>query len=230
MNILLADDEVPLLHFLARGLRAEGHECTTLSELHEVVPFARRHTPEIVVLDRLFGAQDSLDIIHLLKALPEPPMVLMLTALDDVSERVRGLQEGADDYLCKPFDFDEFLARIAALRRRAGPAPRGVRHRLEVGKLELALEERVARLDSVEMSLTRLEFDLLVYLTENQGKVLSRERILNRVWKTHSDPQTNIVDVYISRLRRKLVGDAGIVIQTLRGNGYRLAYSDKPDA
>ncbi|MEQ9394556.1 response regulator transcription factor [Haliea sp.] len=223
MNILLADDEEPLLHFLSRGLRAEGHECATLTELHEVVPCVRKHSPQIVVLDRLFGSQDSLMIINVIKALPNPPMILVLTALDDVSERVRGLQEGADDYLCKPFDFDEFLARIAALRRRAGaPLPEG-RGRLEVGTLELALEERVARLRNVEISLTKIEFELLLYLTENRGKVLSRERILNRVWKTHSDPQTNIVDVYISRLRRKLAGDSDIVIQTLRGNGYRLA-------
>ena len=156
-------------------------------------------------------------------------MILMLTALDDVSERVRGLQEGADDYLCKPFDFDEFLARITALQRRAGAVPRDSRSTLEVGTLVLEREERVARVKSAELSLTKIEFELLLYLTENQGKVLSRERILNRVWKTHSDPQTNIVDVYISRLRRKLATDADIAIQTLRGNGYRLALRERPE-
>ena len=230
MNILIADDEEPLLHFLSRGLRAEGHDCTTLSELHEVIPFIRKHSPHIVVLDRLFGSQDSLAIINAIKALPNAPRVLMLTALDDVSERVKGLQEGADDYLCKPFDFDELLARIAALRRRAGVPELVESHsRLAFGALELALDERVARLQGVEIPLTKIEFELLLYLTENQGKVLSRERILNRVWKTHSDPQTNIVDVYISRLRRKLAGDSAITIQTLRGNGYRLAASEGPD-
>ena len=229
MSILLADDEAPLLHFLARGLRAEGHVCTTLTDLHDVVPFARKHSPDIVVLDRLFGSQDSLQIISVIKALPEPPMILMLTALDDVSERVRGLQEGADDYLCKPFDFDEFLARITALQRRAGAVPRDSRSTLEVGTLVLEREERVARVKGAEMSLTKIELELLIYLTENQGKVLSRERILNRVWKTHSDPQTNIVDVYISRLRRKLATDADIAIQTLRGNGYRLALREGPE-
>lgn len=222
MTILLADDERPLLNFLERGLRAEGYECCTLSELHEVLPYISKNTPEIVVLDRLFGSEDSLTIVEAIKALPSPPMILILTALDDVSERVNGLQKGADDYLCKPFDFDELLARIAALRRRADKSAQSPRNTLGIGSLELAMDERIARINGIEISLTKLEFELLVYLTENQKKVLSRERILSRVWQTKSDPQTNIVDVYISRLRRKLEGDSKITIQTLRGNGYRL--------
>jgi two-component system response regulator PrrA len=222
MNILLADDERPLLNFLERGLRAEGYECSTLSELHEVLPYINKNTPEIVVLDRLFGSEDSLTIVESIKALPSPPMILMLTALDDVSERVSGLQKGADDYLCKPFDFDELLARIAALRRRLDKPTQSSRHTLSIGALELAMDERIAFLNGIEISVTKIEFELLVYLTENQQKVLSRERILSRVWQTKSDPQTNIVDVYISRLRRKLEGDPEITIQTLRGNGYRL--------
>jgi DNA-binding response OmpR family regulator len=222
MNILLADDEKPLLNFLERGLRTEGYECTTLSELHEVLPYISKNTPEIVVLDRLFGTEDSLTIVEAIKALPSPPMILMLTALDDVSERINGLQKGADDYLCKPFDFDELLARIAALRRRVDKTMRSPRPTLGIGSLELAMDERIALINGVEISLTKIEFELLVYLTENQKKVLSRERILSRVWQTKSDPQTNIVDVYISRLRRKLDDDPQITIQTLRGNGYRL--------
>jgi DNA-binding response OmpR family regulator len=222
MTILLADDERPLLNFLERGLRAEGYKCSTLSELHEVLPYISKNAPEIVVLDRLFGSEDSLIIVEAIKALPSPPMILILTALDDVSERVNGLQKGADDYLCKPFDFDELLARIAALQRRLDKPARSARLTLGIGTLELAMDERIALINGVEISLTKIEFELLVYLTENQRKVLSRERILSRVWQTKSDPQTNIVDVYISRLRRKLDGDPQITIQTLRGNGYRL--------
>jgi DNA-binding response OmpR family regulator len=227
MNILLADDEKPLLSFLERGLRAEGYECSALNELHEVLPYINKNAPEIVVLDRLFGTEDSLTIVEAIKALPSPPMILMLTALDDVSERVKGLQKGADDYLCKPFDFDELLARIAALRRRADKPKQTTRHTLGIGSLKLAMDERIAFVNGIEISLTKIEFELLVYLTENQKKVLSRERILSRVWQTKSDPQTNIVDVYISRLRRKLEGDPKITIQTLRGNGYRLSLIDQ---
>jgi DNA-binding response OmpR family regulator len=217
MNILLADDEKPLLHFLAKGLRAEGYECVTVNELHEVVPLIRKNTPKVVVLDRLFGSEDSLSILEAIKKLPNAPMVLMLTALDEVSERVAGLQKGADDYLCKPFDFDELLARIKALSRRndSGPA------------LQLAQDQRIVLLNNSELSVTKIEFELLLYLIENKQKVLSRERILSRVWQTQSDPNTNIVDVYISRLRRKIEGDPEITIQTLRGNGYRLGFRDQ---
>jgi DNA-binding response OmpR family regulator len=176
-------------------------------------------------LDRLFGSEDSLTIIAAIKALPAPPMMLMLTALDEVSERVKGLQAGADDYLCKPFDFDELLARITALRRLLGTSEKSSRNTLSFAGLELLLEERIALLKGKELSLTKIEYELLLYLIENQKKVLTRERILSRVWQTHSDPNTNIVDVYISRLRRKLDSDQTITIQTLRGTGYRLSLS-----
>jgi DNA-binding response OmpR family regulator len=149
----------------------------------------------------------------------------MLTALDDVGERVKGLQKGADDYLCKPFDFDELLARITALRRLLGTQDESTQDSLHYGGLELLLEERIARLNGVELILTKIEYELLSYLTNNAKKVLSRERILSRVWQTHRDPQTNIVDVYISRLRKKLDSDPKITIQTLRGAGYRFSSS-----
>jgi two-component system response regulator PrrA len=151
----------------------------------------------------------------------------MLTALDEVSERVRGLQKGADDYLCKPFDFDELLARITALRRQLGTREQTPQNSLIYGGLELVLEERIARLNDEEMELTKIEYELLLYLARNAKKVLSRERILSRVLQTYSDPQTNIVDVYISRLRRKLDSDPEITIQTLRGAGYRLSLSQQ---
>lgn len=226
MKILLADDEKPLLNFLERGLRAEGYEVFSLNELHEVLPFIKNNGPHIVVLDRLFGSQDSLTIIEAIKALPSAPMVLMLTALDDVNERVKGLHQGADDYLCKPFDFDELLARIAALKRRADTPYQSTKNVIQAGSLALELDERIALLNGSEVSLTKIEYELLLYLCENQNKVLSRERILSRVWQTHSDPNTNIVDVYISRLRRKLDGEQQLTIQTLRGNGYRLGLSN----
>jgi len=223
MNILLADDEKPLLNFLSRGLRAEGFECTCLSELHEVLPFIKKSSPQIVVLDRLFGSQDSLSILDSVKALPNPPMVLMLTALDEVSERVKGLEMGADDYLCKPFDFDELLARISALRRRMNAPQQTSQNTIKLGSLELALQERIVMVNGEELSLTKIEFELLLYFVENQNKVLSRERILSRIWQTYSDPNTNIIDVYVSRLRKKLEREPQLSIQTLRGNGYRLA-------
>ena len=222
MKILIADDELPLLRFLEKGLKTEGYECDTLSQLHEVLPFVKKHSSTILVLDRMFGDEDSVSIVSALKALPNPPMILMLTALDEVNERVKGLQEGADDYLCKPFDFDELLARIVALKRRVTQQTPDTIKSLKFSKLELLLDERVAKLNGEEIGLTKIEYELLQYLLENKNKVLSRERILSRVWQTYSDPNTNIVDVYISRLRKRLDADKAIAIQTLRGNGYRL--------
>lgn len=222
MNILLADDELPLLNFLSRGLRSEGYECTSINELHEVLPFIKKNSPQIVILDRLFGSQDSLSILEAVKALPNPPMVLMLTALDEVPERVKGLEMGADDYLCKPFDFDELLARVLALKRRMTAPQQQDQTTLNIGSLALLIQQRIALLNGEELALTKIEFELLLYFVENQDKVLSRERILSRVWQTYSEPNTNIIDVYVSRLRKKIEADPNLTIQTLRGNGYRM--------
>ena len=152
-------------------------------------------------------------------------MMLMLTALDEVSERVKGLQKGADDYLCKPFDFDELLARVSALGRRYSHESQSEPNCLSLGSLNIYTDQRIAKLGKKELALTKIEYDLLLYLSQNRDKVLSRERILNRVWQMHSDPHTNVIDVYISKLRKKLDDDLSIVIQTLRGNGYRLTLS-----
>lgn len=221
MNILIADDEKPLLKFLTRGLIAEGYTCNSLNELHEVLPKIRQEAPEILIMDRLFGNEDSINIVKSIKSLPSPPMVLLLSALDEVNERVKGLQEGADDYLCKPFDFDELLARITALSRRFKTDTPSQNNIVAVGNLELNTDERTVKLKGQELLLTKIEFELLLYLAVSVGKVLSRERILSRVWQTQSDPHTNIIDVYISRLRKKLDEDKEINILTLRGNGYR---------
>ena len=220
MKILIADDEAPLLRFLSRGLSAEGYQCVEETTLHNLITRIRQESPSIAVLDRMFGDEDSVELLPTIKAMPNAPMVLLLTAVDDVKERVTCLTLGADDYLCKPFDFDELLARITALKRRAGAAT--VDDSLTVGPLQIDRDSRIVTLCGDELSLTKLEYDTLYYFAENAEKVLSRERILSRVWKSHSDPLTNVVDVYISRLRQKLSANDSISIETLRGNGYRL--------
>lgn len=221
MKILIADDEAPLLRFLSRGLSAEGYECVEENAFHNLVTRIKQESPSIAVLDRMFGDEDSVELLSTIKAMPNAPMVLLLTAVDEVKERVNGLKLGADDYLCKPFDFDELLARITALSRRANvmvEAPT-----LQIGPLKIDEESRIAMLNNEELTLTKLEYDMLYYFAENAEKVLSRERILSRVWRSHSDPLTNVVDVYISRLRQKLSSADDIAIETLRGNGYRLS-------
>ncbi len=227
MNILLADDERALLNFLTRGLRAEGHECVATTQLHELSVLARQQQPDVIILDRMFGDDDSLELLPDLRRAAPGAMVLLLSALDEVSERVAGLKRGADDYLCKPFDFEELLARIGSLARRGSARGRTEEVPLQAGRVRVERENRLAYRGDEELVLTRLEFDLLLYFLENPGKVLSRERILNRVWDSQSDPLTNIVDVYVSRLRQKIDDPQGeSMIQTLRGNGYRLRVTE----
>lgn len=223
MKLLIADDEKPLTDFLARGLSAEGYQCSTEHQLFNLTARVKQDKPDIVILDRMFGQQDSITVLNNLKALPDSPMVLLLTAVDDVRERVQGLKAGADDYLCKPFDFDELLARIMALGRRVSVSTSPA-NALTLGGLSFDLESRIVYACGEELSLTRIEYQLLQYLVESANKVLSRERIISRVWQSQSDPMTNVVDVYISRLRQKVPKDTLIDIETLRGNGYRLNY------
>lgn len=216
-----------MLNFLERGLRAEGYECECVNRLHEVSVRVQKFVPAVLILDRMFGDEDSLGVLHDIRRKAPSVMILLLTALDEVSDRVAGLKQGADDYLCKPFDFEELLARIESLARRAGErtAEQGdTQHApLVIQNLRIDRENRLAFVSDTELNLTKIEFDLLLFLAENCGKVLSRERILNRVWASQSDPLTNIVDVYISRLRQKIDSPQHqSLIQTLRGNGYRM--------
>ena len=226
MKILIADDELSLVNFLYRGLTAEGFECIKETALHNLVDLAKREQPDLLVLDRMFGEDDSVEILPALKQLSHGPMVLLLSALDDIVEKVTGLDKGADDYLCKPFDFDELLARVNALGRRHRSQPDKAPRQLSFANLQLDLESKLASItrdgNTEELTLTNIEFNLLSYFIESQNKVLTRERILSRVWQSNTDPLTNIVDVYISRLRQKLPPAAGIEITTIRGNGYRL--------
>ena len=226
MRILISEDELALANFLKKGLSAEGYECSVVNRLNEVVPTIEKKMPKIVILDRLFDGVDSIQILSQIKRIDPKPMVLMLTALDEVAERVKGLEQGADDYLCKPFDFDELLARVKVLARRFEEP--NIQHRLiTVGTIEIFEDEKLAKLAGHELCLTKIEYELLLYFCQNKNKVLTREKILSRVWKTNHDPLTNIIDVYISKLRKKLETDTLISIQTLRGSGYRLNFNDK---
>lgn len=228
MNILLVEDETRVADFIQRGLKAEGWLVTVAPDGETAIELARGGRFSVIILDLMLPGISGQDVCRRLRARGEHTPILMLTALDSVEERVAGLNMGADDYLAKPFSFDELLARIGALARRVREIDEDRDGQvLSDGPLRFDIPAlRVTCHDEV-IELTAKERDILQLLLTNQGRVLSRERILSTVWNLHADPQTNIVDVYIGRLRKRL-GRCGECIQTIRGTGYsyRSAGSD----
>lgn len=219
MQILIVEDEKKVADFLVRGLRAEGYFIDCVDDGSEVMGALIEQRPDLVILDRMLPKIDGLQICKLIRSQRLPVRVLMLSALAEVSDRVDGLKAGADDYLVKPFAFEELLARIEALSKR-NPFANPDRN-LVVGTLELNLETMQAKRDGILLSLTAKELAVLELLMSSPQKVFSRERILATAWGINEDPLTNVVDVYIRRLRKKV--DTPFekhYIKTLRGIGY----------
>ncbi|HYW29368.1 MAG TPA: response regulator transcription factor [Gaiellales bacterium] len=219
MNILVVEDEPLIMSFLRRGLVAEGHTVTTADRGDTALGvFAGAH-PDVVILDVMLPGMDGFDVLAAIRASDPHVPVILLTARGEITDRVRGLDLGATDYVVKPFAFAELAARVRA-HTRDGDVARSA-DRLEAAGLRLDLLTREVRVEDVEVPLSAREFALLAYLMRHPGQVLSREQILNGVWGYTFDPRSNLVDVYIGYLRRKL-GDAGDAIETVRGMGYRL--------
>jgi DNA-binding response OmpR family regulator len=233
MNILLVEDDPRIADFLQRGLRAEGwrveHAATGPDGLALARAAARDEarepgaTPTLLVLDLMLPGLSGLEVCQTLRAEGVALPILMLTALGTLDDRVAGLRTGADDYLCKPFEFEELLARLEALARRGRPLRARPSAQLVVADLVFDRERmRVARAGR-PIALTARELALLELLMSAPGRLFSRERILASVWGTNEDPLTNIVDVYIRRLRAKIdEGFEPALIHTQRGLGYRL--------
>jgi len=231
MNILIVEDDARIADFLERGLRAEGHRVQLartgpdgLAMAHKAAELAREGgAATIVLLDVMLPGMTGLELCQRLRAAQVHLPILMLTALGTLEDRVSGLRLGADDYLVKPFEFEELLARIEALARRGREQLPAASSRLVVADLVLDRETMRASRAGRPISLTARELALLELLMSAPGRLFSRERILANVWGTNEDPLTNVVDVYIRRLRSKI--DDGFdhpLIHTLRGMGYRL--------
>lgn len=233
MNILLIEDDARIADFLIRGLRAEGYRinhCRTGQDgLEAALRLGRDGLDEpgesLVILDLMLPGLSGLELCQQLRTARVDVPILMLTAMSRPEDRVAGLRSGADDYLGKPFDFEELLARIEALFRRAGRGQPVQRARLlRVADLELDRDRAEVRRAGAVLNLTARELALLDLMMSAPGRVFSRERILANVWGAQSDPLTNVVDVYIRRLRRKVdEGHAVALIETLRGIGYRVS-------
>ena len=218
MRILVVEDEPKIAGFLLRGLDEEGHRVDVVADLAAARLAVRVERYDLLLVDRMLPDGDGLTVVRELRREHDRTPAICLTARDRVEERVEGLYSGADDYLVKPFEFDELLARIAAVTRRGVGA-----ERLEVGDLVVDVEAHRVTRAGVEVALTAQEFALLRYFAENAGRVLTRTRLLDAVWGTTHDPRTNVVDVYVSYLRAKI--DKGFpqpLLHTVRGAGYVL--------
>jgi len=216
----VVEDERAIADFVARGLDAEGYAVTCVNDGVSGETLALTGRFDLILLDIMLPGRDGLEVLASLRKQDDRTPVILLTARDEVSDRVRGLDRGANDYLTKPFAFEELLARIRAHLRQPGQGdPTG----LQAGDIELDLLTRKVQRGTREISLSAREFDLLSYLMRHPGQVLSREQLLNGVWGYDYDPGTNVVGVYIAYLRRKLAtpGESD-PIETVRSVGYRL--------
>ena len=222
MRILLVEDEPSAARFIAKGLREAKHAVDIATDGIAASRQCQENDYDAVILDVMLPGKDGLAVCRDLRAAGSDVPVLMLTARDAVEARVQGLDAGADDYLTKPFDFRELLARVRALTRRDRRplAP----ERIEVGPLAIDVAGQRVWIDGRELELTSREYALLEYLARRAGEVVGRADIAEHVWDENYDPFSNVVDVYVQRLRRKLDrGDGPSLIRTRRGQGYQLS-------
>lgn len=222
MQILLIEDDESLAAHIAGGLRQSGHVVDHRADGREGLFQVTCERYDVIILDRMLPGVDGLKILAALRASDDDTPVLLLSALGDVDERVKGLEAGGDDYLAKPFAFSELLARVEALGRRRAPAAEQASE-LRLGDLVIDLLGHVVRRGGKRIELTAREFRLLACLARNAGRVVTRAMLLENVWDYSFDPQTNIIDQHISNLRHKL--DRGYptpLIHTVRGAGYVL--------
>jgi DNA-binding response OmpR family regulator len=219
MRVLIVEDDPAIVRFLERGLAAHGHQAVTADNGQDGVLMAADETVDFILLDIMLPGMDGQEVLRRIRARRPGVPVLMLTARDEVRDKVHALDGGADDYLTKPFDLEELLARMRALVRRADQPEAS---KIEVGDLKMDLRSHRVWRGEKSVELSSREFALLEYFVRHPGQVLSRQQILSAVWDYAFDPGSNIVDVYVSYLRNKLDRRGGpSLISTVRGAGYR---------
>ena len=221
MLILVIEDDREAANWLLKGLREAGHVADLATTGPEGLEMAREKDYDVLIVDRMLPGLDGLSIVRQLREEGNQTPALFLSALGEVEDKVEGLRAGGDDYLAKPYSFSELLARVEVLGRRKTAEP--VQTRLRVGDMEMDLLKRRVTRGGKEILLQPREFKLLEYLMRNAGNVVTRTMLLENVWNYHFDPQTNVIDVHISRLRGKI--DKGFdkpMLHTVRGAGYVL--------
>lgn len=221
MRILVIEDDALTGPYIADGLRQEGHTVDLVTDGSEGLMAAAARKYDLLIVDRMLPGLEGTSIVRTLRGAKSPVPILILTALDGVNDRIEGLNSGADDYLVKPFAFGELSARVAALGRR--PPPSETPSVLTAGDLEMDLLSRRVRRGGVDIELLPREFSLLECLLRRKGRVQTRTMLLETVWELSFDPQTNVVETHVSRLRAKVDKPfSRELIETVRGAGYRI--------
>jgi two-component system, OmpR family, response regulator len=222
LRVLVVDDEPNIAELLRMALRYEGWEVQVALTGSQAVSTARKHGPDAIVLDMMLPDLDGMEVLRRLRTEQPDVPVLFLTARDAVEDRVAGLTAGGDDYVTKPFSLEEVVARLRALMRRAGAQQTAEHSILAVGDLLLDEDSHEVSRAGTSISLTATEFELLRYLMRNPRRVLSKAQILDRVWNYDFGGQANVVELYISYLRKKVDAGREPMIHTMRGAGYVL--------
>jgi two-component system OmpR family response regulator len=221
MRILLIEDDLQAAGFLMKGLKEAGHVADHASNGDDGLAMGRDGAYDVLVVDRMLPGRNGISVIETLRAEGIATPVLILSALGEVDDRVTGLRAGGDDYLAKPYAFSELLARVEGLARRV--APESAATKLQVADLELDLLARTCTRSGENILLQPREFRLLEYLMKNAGQVVTRTMLLEHVWDYHFDPQTNVIDVHVSRLRGKIDKNFDTpLLHTVRGAGYSI--------
>jgi len=221
MHLLLIEDDARVAAFVAKALREAGHLVDHEADGKAGLIRASAERYDVIVLDRMLPQVDGLKILHTIRATGDGTPVLILSALGDTDERVKGLRAGGDDYLPKPFAVSELIARVEVLGRRAPAAEDATR--IELGDFTLDAVARTVARGGKRIELTNREFRIIEYLARNAGRVVTRSLLLEHVWDYHFDPQTNVIDQHVSRLRQKLERGFEVpLIETVRGAGYRI--------
>ena len=229
MRLLLVEDQKKIASFVKKGLVQAGYAVDVAETAGAAESLVAAHPYDLIILDVMLPDQNGVDVAHHLRRDGYQGPILMLTALSGTKDRIRGLDAGADDYLSKPFEFDELYARIRALLRRSGTATQGSNVTLKIADLELNLVTRSVVRAQKKIQLTPKEFSLLEYLLRNVGRPVSRMSIAESVWDMHHDSESNVVDVYVNTLRKKVDAPFGNkLIHTVVGVGYVIKDDQSP--
>lgn len=220
MRILVVEDDASVSHWISSKLHMSGHICKLVDNGEDALKLIKKEVFDVILLDRSLPKLDGIQLLRLLESIPHPP-ILILSANDQISDRIEGLRAGADDYLGKPFDFTELLLRLERLYFRTKSVASS--NLIKIKDMMINLELHEVTRSGKKIDLTNKEFKLLYVLAEHPGQTVTRSMLLEKAWGYHFDPQTNILDVHLSKLRHKLDGGSkNPIIRTIRSVGYAL--------